>query len=278
MSASRLITARTDRIAPAIRTCAIAAALCSALTAQAALVQVTVTARNLAPVNSTSFAPLRVGFNNGSFDSFNNGQTAGAAIVSVAEGGSASAWFPAFAAADANATLGTVGAVLVPGTSATQTFIVNTTINPFFTFGAMVVPSNDLFIGNDNPQAFRLFDAAGNLVINQINQKASQIWDAGSEVAIAANAAFIVGGNNALRVAQNGVVSFSASELGVFNGLTTAAGYVFSNAALAANPDIYSISFTANAVPEPQSYAMVGLALLALGVTGRRRGQKARAG
>ncbi len=43
---------------------------------QAAIVNVTVTFQNLAPVNSVSFAPLRVGFNNGTFDSFNIGTTA----------------------------------------------------------------------------------------------------------------------------------------------------------------------------------------------------------
>ena len=83
---------------------AIAASL--PLTSQAAVVQLKVTVQNLAPQNSVSFAPLRVGFHSGVFDAFNIGQVANAAIISVAEGGSGAAWFPAFAAADPGAVTG----------------------------------------------------------------------------------------------------------------------------------------------------------------------------
>lgn len=236
---------------------------------QAALVNVMVTVENLSPANSISFAPLRVGFNNGTFDSFNINTTATAPIVSIAEGGSGSDWFPAFAAAQPSAVLGTVGGALFPGASATQSFVVDTNVNQFFTFASMVIPSNDLFIGNDNPQAFRILDAAGNLLINQINQTAAQIWDAGSEAANPLNAAFVQGGNNANRTPENGVVTFEFSELNVFNGVTTGAGYIFNNS-LAANTNVARISFAVTAVPEPSSMALVGLAGIAM-VVGRFR-------
>ena len=247
---------------------------------QAAVVNVTVTFQNLAPTNSVSFAPLRVGFNNGTFDSFNIGTTATAPIVSIAEGGSGSAWFPAFAAADPTAVLGPVnGAPLVPtanagggfASSASNTFTIDTNVNRFFTFASMVLPSNDLFIGNDNPAAFQILDNAGNLLISQINQTASQIWDAGSEVADPLNAAFVVGGINANRTPQNGVVSFSFSELNVFNGLTTGAGYVFNNS-LIGSTNIGRISFSVTAVPEPSSMALVGI--VGIGVVVRRLRKK----
>ncbi|MCC6508691.1 MAG: PEP-CTERM sorting domain-containing protein [Pirellulaceae bacterium] len=243
--------------------------------AQGAIVNVTVTFQNLAPTNSVSFAPLRVGFNNGTFDSFNIGTTATAPIVSIAEGGSGSAWFPAFAAADPTAVLGTVGGALVPtgnvgggfASSASQTFTIDTNVNRFFTFASMVIPSNDLFIGNDNPAAFQILDSSGNLLISQINQTASQIWDANSEVAIAANAAFVAGGVNGNRVEEGGTVAFDFAELNVFNGLTTGAGYVFNNS-LAGTTDIGRISFSVTAVPEPSSMALVGL--MGIGVVVRR--------
>ena len=250
---------------------AFAVPLLVASTAHAQQRNVTVTISNLAPTNSVSFAPLHLGFHSGVFDAFNNGQTGGAGIVSVAEGGVGGQWQADFAAADPNSTRGIIGMPLLPGQTRSQSFLVNTGLNPFFTFAAMVVPSNDLFIGNDNPTGFRLFDASGNLLINSINQFVSSIWDAGSEVAIVANAAFVVNGNNALRVAQNGVVSFSASELGVFNGETTAAGYVFSNGSLSQNTPIYRIDFQSSTVPEPSTVVLLGAGFIGLALASRRK-------
>ena len=249
---------------------AITLSLALAAPADAALVRVNIKVENLAPTNSVSFAPLRFGFNNGSFDAFNNGTTATAPIISVAEGGSGSAWLPAFAAADSTAVLGSSSGALLPGASQTLSFLVDTAVNPFFTFAAMVIPSNDFFIGNDNPQAFRLFDAAGHLLISSIGQTAGDIWNAGSEAFDPLNAAFLVGGTNALRTPENGVVGFNFSELSGFNGLTTAAGYTF-NSQLARDTGIYRISFTSSAVPEPRTWAMLILGFMGIGMAARRR-------
>lgn len=240
--------------------------------AYSAKVQLQVRVENLAPQDSVSFAPLRLGFNSGTFDSFNIGQVAGAPIVSVAEGGSGSAWFPAFAAADATATLGTVlpaqPGALLPGATGTATFTVDTAVNPFFTFAAMVVPSNDFFIGNDSPTQYRLFDSSGNLAIGSITEHASNIWDAGSELFDPAAAAFV--GNNDLRTPQNSVVNFNFAELAGFNGLTTDAGYVF-NSGLTGDTEVYRLSFHASPVPEPESYAMMLAGLFATGWAVRRQ-------
>lgn len=222
------------------------------LASQAAIVNVQVTVENLVAPNGVSFAPLRVGFHQGIFDAFNLGQVATAPIISVAEGGSGNAWFPAFAAADPTATLGTVvpnpAGPLTPGASGTASFMVDTDLNPFFTFAAMVVPSNDFFIGNDSPTRHRLFDAAGNLLITNILQRARDVWDAGSEIFDPAAAAFV--GNNDLRANQNSVVAFNFAELAAFNGLTTAAGYTF-NSGLTADTSIYRISFALAPAPVP---------------------------
>ena len=46
----------------------------------------------------------------------------------------------------------------------------------------MFVPSNDTFLGNDDPLAYELFDVAGNLIEQTIQITGQSIWDAGSEV------------------------------------------------------------------------------------------------
>jgi PEP-CTERM motif len=253
---------------------AAAIGLICANAAYAVPVDITVRVTNLAPQNGIAIAPLRVGFNSGTFDAFNAGSTAAAAIVSVAEGGSGSAWFPAFTAADPNATLGTVGGLLLAGASASSTFRVDSMLNRFFTFAAMVVPSNDLFIGNDSPTEYQLLNANGTLRLASIDVSASDIWDAGSEIADPANAAFVQGGVNAQRRAQNGVVNFNFGELAAFSGVTTGAGYTFNNNLLG-NTAIYRIEFSAAAVPAPATLALAGLGFVGMMFTRRQKsGQK----
>jgi hypothetical protein len=235
-------------------------------------VQIRVTVENLAPANSISFAPLRIGFNSGVYDSFSNGQAASAAIISVAEGGSGADWFPAFAAGDPTATLGTVvpnpAGPLTPGLTGSAIFTVDPSINSFFTFASMVVPSNDYFIGNDSPTQYRLFDAMGDLAITSITQHGREIWDAGSETTDAANAAFLAIGDNGLRTPQNGVVSFDFADLATFNGLTTAAGYAF-DSQLTADTEVYRISFAV--VPEPATLGLLALGGIGVATIARRR-------
>jgi hypothetical protein len=249
---------------------ATSAAVVLAGAAQAAPVNVRVTVENLAPASGIAFAPLRVGFNNGSFDAFNQGGTPTAPIISVAEGGSGNAWFPAFAAADPTATLGTVGGLLLAGAKASSTFVVDPSVNRFFTFGAMVVPSNDFFIGNDDPKEYQLFDASGQLALSSIVETADDIWDAGSELFDPLAAAFV--GTNSLRTPQNGVTEFNFAELAGFNGLTTGAGYVFTSG-LQSGREIYRISF--EVVPTPGTAALAGLGLAGLMFSGQRRALRA---
>lgn len=243
--------------------------LAAASGASAHDVALRVTVENLSPVNSISFAPLRVGFNSGVYDSFNNGETATAPIISIAEGGSGADWFPAFQAADPGAALGSIsgGGPLLPGASASQDFTINSDVNPYFTFGSMVVPSNDYFIGNDSPTQYRLFDGEGNLLVSTIVQTASDIWDAGSEVDGPFGAAFLVGFNNDDRIADDDVVGFDFANLSIFNGLTTGGGYVF-DSQLTEDTPVYRISF--QVIPAPGAGVVLGAGAIAAGRRRRR--------
>ena len=243
----------------------IALAGASALSASGQSVEIMVTVENLAPTNSVAFAPLRVGFHSGVYDAFDNGAVASDAIISIAEGGSGSEWFPAFASADPGATLGSVlpdpAGPLLPGGTGTAVFTVDASVNPYFTFGSMVVPSNDYFIGNDSPTAYQLFDGSGNLLISEITQFGRDVWDAGSEVDGAFGAAFLQGSSNDDHIDENGVVEFDFADLDVFNGLTTAAGYTFDRQ-FGADDAIYRISF--EVVPTPASASLLAMGGLVL--------------
>lgn len=230
--------------------------------------RVTATVTNLAPSNSISFAPLHVGFHNGTFDPFNIGETAGAGIISVAEGGSGSQWLADLGAIDPTATRGTIGGLLQPGQSASMSFDVNVGLNRYFSFANMVVPSNDFFLGNDQP--LMLFNGAGDLLITSIFQSTNQIWDAGSELFDPAAAAFV--GNNDLRTAQNSVVALNFAELAGFNGQTTGAGYQF-DSQLAAGQNVYRIDLTSTpvTVSEPNSVALLTAGLAGFGWLVRRK-------
>lgn len=247
---------------------ALAATALAALALPASALTLEVTVENLAASDGTAVAPLNVGFHSGSFDGFDIGSVANASLVSAAELGNGSGWLADFAAADAGATLGSIGAVLMPGTSATMSFEVDPLANPYFSFVAMVVPSNDFFIGNDNPTAYRLFDATGALQIGSIVQTARQVWDAGSEVFDPAAAAFV--GDATLRADQNSVVALNFAEFAAYDGLTTAAGYTF-HSGMTADTELYRISFAVAAVPEPGTYALMGAGLFGIGWLVRRR-------
>ncbi len=236
--------------------------------APAAQVDLLITVENLQPANSVSFAPLRFGFHDGTFDSFDLGAAATAPIVSIAEGGSGSEWFPAFAAAQPSGNAGSVGGgPLLPGQTASAKITVDSSLNRFFSFGAMVVPSNDYFIGNDSGTEYELFDASGAFVPTTITQFGRDIWDAGSELDGPFGAAFLQGSSNPDHIDENGVVVFDFADLDVFNGLTTAPGYTFQNQ-IGADDGVYRITF--QVVPAPTAAAALAAAGFAAAVRRRR--------
>ncbi|MGD8396112.1 MAG: spondin domain-containing protein, partial [Candidatus Eiseniibacteriota bacterium] len=155
----------------------------------AGLAGVTVVIENLAPANGTWLTPVWVGLHDGTFDPFDAGAPASTALERLAEDGNTTPLEQLFDAGDA----GHVQAVvpgstgnpqLAPGESATHTFIVDPTdpTSQFLGLLSMVIPSNDAFIGADDPQAHRIFTAGGEFLGAFFTIEGTAVRDAGTEV------------------------------------------------------------------------------------------------
>jgi hypothetical protein len=164
--------------------------LVAGLSARADVVPVTFTVTNLQPPNGNALAPMSFLAHNGSFDWFNVGQPGSEAVQRLAEDGE-NAQLLATASQSPNFGLAghTPGGPIMPGESRTVTLMLDSAnpLHRFFSYGAMFVPSNDAFIANDNPGAFQLFDAGGNLIQRNgataiIVDGPTGVWDAGTEV------------------------------------------------------------------------------------------------
>ena len=155
---------------------------------------VTVTIENLSPTNGTFQTPHWVGFHDGSFDIYNAGEPASNlpelgsnALESLAEDGNnanMAAIFGALQPLGQEATIAGPDGPIGPGQVATATFVIDSS-NPsqrFFSYGSMVLPSNDFFYANANPVAHPLFDESGNFVAQDFFITNHSVRDAGTEI------------------------------------------------------------------------------------------------
>ena len=157
--------------------------------ASQATVGVRVIIENRAPANGTWLTPVWIGFHDGGFDTYNPQTAASAALERMAEDGNTDPISTLFAGSGHGTIDGVIAAdtgipPIGPGETATMTFVVDNydSDNAYFSFLAMVIPSNDAFVGNDNPQAHRLFDAYGNFLGAYFTIYGSDVLDAGTEV------------------------------------------------------------------------------------------------
>ncbi|WP_298974740.1 spondin domain-containing protein [uncultured Roseobacter sp.] len=168
-----------------------------AFSAQATTLQITVT-NNQAP-GGLSITPLYTALHDGNFDAFDLGGTASPGLELIAETG-----MPSAIAAERRAIDGDSQPLVLaspngpppvqPGERVSGILEVNASEALYFTFLSMLLPSNDHFIGNDDPLAYQIFDAAGNFTGNRtINVTGAQIYDAGTEANGLEGAAFIQG-------------------------------------------------------------------------------------
>lgn len=118
----------------------------SALSASAYAQKVTVTVQNL--THGSHFTPLLVAAHDGDTHLFKAGEAASSALQAMAEGGDISALVNDLSASNSTIESNPAGGLLAPGHS-TTTAVINTdgTDNHYLTLVAMILPSNDGFVG-----------------------------------------------------------------------------------------------------------------------------------
>jgi len=238
-------------------------------------IQVTITNEGNSDFTLT---PLWFAFQNGGFDSFDVGAAASSAIEAIAEDGIVDGLIADFDASGqpgnrqgvVTAPGGFGGApVIEPGETGTA-FI--TPINPanyqYFSFASMIIPSNDTFIGNDDPMQYQVFNAAGE--INDpsgtftIQVFAGDVWDAGTENNDAMGAAFSTAGGTG--TTEGGVIG-AAGDLSEFVGTGTPSGLTIND--LITQGELVA-TITVSQIPEPSTVVLSLLGAVGIGLVARR--------
>ncbi|MEM9005104.1 MAG: spondin domain-containing protein [Cyanobacteria bacterium P01_F01_bin.86] len=189
------------------------------LTSSVSAATLKVSIESLAPENATLLTPLWVGFHDGGFDIYDRGESLDLfpGTESLVEDGATaeiSAQFDTVGAGEVQGTiLGLEGATPGPldsGEVASLLFEVDETLpsSQYFSYAAMVIPSNDAFVANGNPFAHQIFDDAGNFLGADFTILGSDVLDGGTEVndELPVNTAFFGQTAPNTGVEENGVV------------------------------------------------------------------------
>lgn len=255
---------------------------------QAWALPVRVSVTNLAPAGGAYLTPLWFGFQDGNFDTYNKGQNVAATFVeSLAEDGVINpatginnpTIMPAFNASGHGFAQGAItgpGSTLpdgsarppgplAPGQTAKSAAInLNSAIVNYFSYGAMVIPSNDFFIANDDPKAHPIFDALGNFQPLNFFVLGSDVLDAGTEPDTESmdTAAFFPGPNLGKGGNENGTVHSAQGYIPDGPILTYAPNGtpVFGNADFTA-PGYRVAEIRVTVVPEPATLLLFALGM-----------------
>ncbi len=256
--------------------------------------QVHLSIENLAPRGGLFLTPVWIGAHDGNFDLFSVGASASAGVESLAEDGATGGVMGEFTTRAPGGVQTTVvspggfpGApVFDPGERVTVTLNLNPLTNRYLSYASMVIPSNDAFIGNDDPRAIQLFDAAGNSTGPlSVIVMGSDVLDAGTEDNTEMEAAFInQTGPNMGPTTVGGVVSPhqgfidsfanpNPGDMPTILGGTTAAG-TFLDPTLADFTQPGTPVARITVIPTPSAFAAAGAGpavLLMCRLMGKRR-------
>ena len=255
-----------------------------AATGTADAAQVRVTVENLSPAGGVSVTPLYAFFHTG-FDAFDAGSAASAGVEQLAELGSPTTVRAERLAAEPGSAGGVIASPagpppIEPGETAERVFTLDPMQHRYFSYLSMVVPTNDLFIGNGNPFAHMLFDAGGAFAGPlSITVFGSAVWDAGTEVNdLFDGGAFVAGVDATGGTPEGGTVSLflsqpgSAAYLDSLIGVTAANGQTITRT-FGADDALVRISVAAvpAPVPVPAALPLLASALAGMGIVARRR-------
>ncbi len=147
---------------------ALAATSLAAMGGSAAAYTLNVTVANDTPPGGFSVTPVYTAIHDGGFDAFDAGEAASPGVERLAELGDVSGLPPERLAVDPGSTATVVAAAgngippIEPGETGTATLNVgDPTEQRFLTYLSMLVPSNDTFLGNDDPMAYEIFAPDG---------------------------------------------------------------------------------------------------------------------
>ncbi len=129
-----------------------------------------------APSN-VGLAPALLSFHDGSNDFFDTGSSASAGLEALAEIGDTSGLQSSLATGD-NITIANSGP-FTPGSSNSVVFNI-ADINTSFSFAAIILPSNDWFIGNNEPLDISSLISGG--VGSSLTFEFGRVYDAGTEL------------------------------------------------------------------------------------------------
>lgn len=250
--------------------------------APADMILVTVSSSQAA--GGLAITPLWIGLSNGSFNSFDIGGNAnGGPFEALAELGDATPLTNAFLGFGPQTVIG--NGPILPGSSASAIIDVPTPEGTrYLNYASMIVPSNDLFIGNANADQILLFNGSGQLIDASGNVAATRtivitgnnVYDAGTEVNDVQNGgAFVTGVDALLGTSENGTIQRvfggpvdNSAYLASLVGTATPAGYTVIQLLTASSP-IATITFSA--IPEPSSLTLAAVGFVAIAVARQRR-------
>ena len=187
--------------------------------------QIEVRVTNLAAADGTLITPVVFATQNGIYDQFDVGSAASANIERLAEDGTTGPRIDAaLASGGVGEALATAGGPIAPGESRILTFYADPSdpLTQYLSYASMVIPSNDAFVGNDDPTQLNLFSEEGSLV-RRVGSDAfivtgENVYDAGTEVndEIPENTAALAQDTPDTGVTENGVIrqheGFQGSE------------------------------------------------------------------